>query len=110
MQIYNGRCVVTGCAVGEVLQAAHIIPFSEAVQFRDDPKNGLLLRADIHVLFDKLLLSIHPRTGQIHLAPGLPGTTYKSLEGRVVRHQASKDLLIEQYRLCKAVWSAEAEI
>ncbi len=109
MRIYGGRCLVTGCATAEVLQAAHIIPFSEGIRLRDDPRNGLLLRADVHILFDKLLLAIHPRTGRIHLAPTLPGTAYKSLEGRRIHHQASSEFLREQYLLCKASWASEAD-
>lgn len=96
---YKGRCAVSGCGVRPVLQAAHIIPFSESVALRNDIRNGLLLRADIHVLFDKLLLSIHPKTGTVEVAPELLGSSYKQFRGRVVQHFASRLFLKEQHQL-----------
>src|SRR5205823_2979542 len=50
IEAYGGRCAMTGCDILEVLEAAHIVPYrgpsTNAVS------NGLLLRADIHTLFD----------------------------------------------------------
>lgn len=56
VEAYRGRCAVTGCDVVEVLQAAHIDPYSRAPS--NLVANGLLLRADIHDLFDRGLLWI----------------------------------------------------
>jgi len=55
---YGDRCLVTGCEVLAVLEAAHIKPY----RGEDDnhPGNGLLLRADIHTLFDLDLLGVEP--------------------------------------------------
>lgn len=50
MVAYGGRCAVTGCTVEEVLQAAHIEPYSQGRN--SSTSNGILLRADIHSLFD----------------------------------------------------------
>ena len=52
----RGRCAVTGCEEQDVLQAAHVKGVSSSG--RHSVKNGLLLRADIHTLFDKGLLVI----------------------------------------------------
>jgi hypothetical protein len=54
--IYNGACAVTGCSISETLQAAHL----ETVDGKDinDPCNGILLRTDIHELFDAGLFSL----------------------------------------------------
>ena len=41
-----------------VLQAAHIRPFSE--QGPNKPQNGLLLRADVHILFDAGYITVTP--------------------------------------------------
>ncbi len=57
---YEHRCVVTGCTVIAVLEAAHIRPYRRPED--NDVKNGLLLRADIHTLFDLNLLGIEPGT------------------------------------------------
>ena len=47
---YNRRCAVTGERTLPVLEAAHIKPYAQAGPNRTE--NGLLLRADIHRLFD----------------------------------------------------------
>ena len=55
---YSRRCAVTGESTLPVLEAAHIRPFAE-----DGPhaiENGLLLRSDMHILFDSELLTVTP--------------------------------------------------
>ena len=47
---YHRRCAVTGERTLPALEAAHIRPFSEHGPHRVN--NGLLLRADLHRLFD----------------------------------------------------------
>ncbi len=49
-QAYQKRCAITGEKTLPVLQAAHIRPFSQ--NGPHDIKNGLLLRQDVHTLFD----------------------------------------------------------
>lgn len=56
---YHRRCAITGNKVEPVLQAAHIRPVAEAGQHRVD--NGLLLRSDVHILFDRGYLGIDGR-------------------------------------------------
>jgi putative restriction endonuclease len=55
---YQKRCAVTGEKVLPVLQAAHIRPVSEGGSHRVD--NGLLLRSDVHTLFDRGYVSVAP--------------------------------------------------
>ncbi|HHV6367958.1 TPA: HNH endonuclease, partial [Haemophilus influenzae] len=52
------RCVITGNMLTRVLQAAHIKPY--AYGGSDDISNGLLLRADIHIMFDAGLINLRP--------------------------------------------------
>ena len=55
---WNGRCCVTGCAVSPVLRASHIKPWRSSTNAeRLDGFNGLLLAANIDVLFDRGLIS-----------------------------------------------------
>jgi putative restriction endonuclease len=75
-----GKCAVTGCDAEAALEAAHIIPYSES--FSDCPTNGLLLRADIHTLFDLYLIGIDPQTLRVSLSPTLLNTTYRKWDGR----------------------------
>ncbi len=80
---YDGRCAVTGCDVEDVLEAAHISPYSGPPS--DDVCNGLLLRADIHTLFDCGLLAFDPETRQAVLADRLIGSDYADLTSQALR-------------------------
>jgi putative restriction endonuclease len=53
---YNKRCSISGERTMPVLDAAHIKPYSEAGP--NFIKNGLLLRSDIHKLFDSGYITI----------------------------------------------------
>jgi len=70
LKVFEDKCVVTGCTVKSLLEAAHIEPYSEGQDHRIG--NGLVLRTDIHTLFDKGLLTIAPlrksRRGRILIA------------------------------------------
>jgi putative restriction endonuclease len=59
LDAYHRRCAVTGTHIPPVLQAAHIRPVSAGGEHRLD--NGLLLRSDIHTLFDRGYLGIDPK-------------------------------------------------
>ncbi len=48
---YERRCSITGERTLPVLEAAHIQPYSE--EGPHDVANGILLRSDLHTLFDK---------------------------------------------------------
>ena len=56
--IYQRRCAVTGEKTLPVLDAAHIRPFSE--NGSHETRNGLLLRRDIHSLFDRGYVTVTP--------------------------------------------------
>jgi putative restriction endonuclease len=55
---YSRRCAVTGEKALPVLQAAHIRPYAEGGDHRVD--NGLLLRSDLHILFDRGYMTVTP--------------------------------------------------
>ena len=55
---YDKRCAVTGERTLPVLQASHIKPF--ASQGPNRVSNGLLLRSDLHILFDRGYLTLSP--------------------------------------------------
>lgn len=79
----GGRCAVTSWDVLPVLEAAHIVPYRGLLTNEAD--NALLLRADIHILFDRQLLSINPQTLRVVLADSLKNGPYASYEGVEVR-------------------------
>jgi putative restriction endonuclease len=55
---YRRRCAITGERTLPALEAAHIKPFAEGGSH--DPTNGLLLRRDIHALFDGGYVTVTP--------------------------------------------------
>jgi len=55
---YLRRCVVTGERALPTLEAAHIRPVTKGGAHRVD--NGLLLRSDVHALFDRGYVSVTP--------------------------------------------------
>jgi len=58
LDAYDRRCAISGERTVPVLDAAHIVPFSE--RLRHELSNGIALRSDIHRLFDKGYVSIRP--------------------------------------------------
>lgn len=58
VEAYQRRCAFTGEKVLPVLEAAHIRPYAEGGEHRVD--NGLLLRRDFHVLFERGYVTVTP--------------------------------------------------
>ena len=77
LRLYGGECVVSGCSVEAALEAAHVTPYLGPAT--NTPQNGLLLRADLHTLWDLGLWAIHETTGQVLVASPLEGTDYQWL-------------------------------
>jgi hypothetical protein len=71
---YEGRCAISGCAVEQTLQAAHITRYMG--QATDHVTNGLLLRADLHNLFDSYLLSIDPSNLSIQVSSKIQSSSH----------------------------------
>lgn len=83
LKAYNGRCAVTGCPVVDVLEAAHIKPYLGP--HTNSVQNGLLLRADVHTLFDLGLLRIDADRLTVALASRLIGQLPDVVEGASLR-------------------------
>jgi predicted restriction endonuclease len=79
---YNGRCAFTGCDVEAALDAAHIVAYRGPNT--NHPANGLLLRTDLHTLFDLKLVSVDVATMTLLISPSLAGTCYEQYRGRLV--------------------------
>lgn len=67
---YNNRCVLTG-KLEKVCQACHILPFSECqdVFKKYDVYNGIILKADIHLLYDNNYFYIDENDCKIKINP-----------------------------------------
>jgi hypothetical protein len=102
LHAYGHRCAISECDAVEALEAAHIRPYLGPQA--NNVVNGLLLRADIHTLFDLGLLAIDTATMTVLVAPALKATTYGALEGTQLRvpanpcHRPSNDGLDEHRR------------
>jgi len=85
---YNSECAMTRCGVSWILEAAHITPYrgirTNAVS------NGLLLRADIHTLFDLALISIEPARMKIHVSTRVRDPLYVALDGKTLAVPSNK--------------------
>lgn len=73
LRIHQGKCAVTGTRLDSVLEACHISQHSKTGM--NQTGNGLLLRSDIHALFDDGLLTISCG-GIVIVAPALKHTEY----------------------------------
>ncbi len=76
---YKSKCAVTGTDFHPVLEAAHIVPYMGSSS--NDLENGMLLRADIHTLFDRGHLGVDPDQWVVVLGTALSGTSYERLAG-----------------------------
>jgi hypothetical protein len=79
---YNGRCAISGCNVEQVLDAAHIVPYMS--RKTNHVGNGLLLRTDMHALFDLKLVTVDGMTMRLLVSPSLSGTAYEEYHGRQI--------------------------
>lgn len=85
---YSRRCAISGERTVPVLEAAHIKPYS-LVQ-RHELSNGLLLRSDLHRLFDEGYMTVNPKDRRIVVSKRIKeefenGKDYYKLEGQVLR-------------------------
>ncbi len=96
LRAYGQKCVISGCAEVGVLQAAHI----RAVGQGGDHSihNGLILRADLHNLFDLGLVTVGNGL-KIEVAASVKDRSYRKFEGKrltpgdgVIRSKLSKAL------------------
>jgi hypothetical protein len=100
---YDFKCAITGCDSPDALEAAYIVPYRG--RMTNDPTNGLLLRGDVHTLFDLGKIAVDTRTMTVIVAEDLLGTNYRILAGRPLRYpqeetqRPSKDSLDLHRRL-----------
>jgi putative restriction endonuclease len=87
LESYDRRCAVTGHKITPTLEAAHIKPVSRGGENRLD--NGLLLRSDVHTMFDRGYLTVDV-AHRLRVSPRLRddfgnGEEFYAREGEVVR-------------------------
>ena len=82
LSAYGGVCSVTGSNATEALEAAHITPVAHNGSMAIS--NGILMRADVHTLFDLGLLTINPKTMRVELSESLRNTDYAYLHDKKI--------------------------
>ncbi len=82
LEVYENKCAVTRSSIPETLEAAHIIPYKGSST--NHIQNGILLRADIHTLFDLDLLRIDENY-LIHIDKSIEDIEYRKFDGKYLR-------------------------
>lgn len=95
MERHESQCAVTGESLCQVLDAAHVLSFAKHKKKRNDPRNGILLRVDIHRLFDSGLISIDGRI--LVLSEKLRGSKYEIFRDLCVKTSASPSYLAQHH-------------
>ena len=85
---YERKCAVTNSSITETLEAAHIIPYKGSST--NHVQNGILLRADIHTLFDLDLLRID-KNYRINIDESIEDEEYKKLHLKFIRMPNNKE-------------------
>ena len=86
--VYERRCAITGERTLPVLDAAHIKPYSSGGPHA--PENGLLLRSDLHTLFDQGYVTVDADKLNVVVSRRIReefenGRDYYHLHGRAIR-------------------------
>lgn len=87
LSAYDGACAISGFDCQESLEAAHIFPYRGATT--NAACNGLLLRADLHALFDLGFWSIDAKSMRVIISEDLHKTKYAELAGISMREPSS---------------------
>ena len=86
-EAYQRQCAITGEKTLPVLEAAHIQPYSKGGAH--EVSNGLLLRSDLHRLFDLGYLAVEPNQRQVMVSQQIRekyqnGRHYYALQGQTL--------------------------
>lgn len=101
--LYDRKCAISRWDADAALEAAHILPM--ASNGNHDPSNGLLLRADLHTLFDLNYIGIEPQNFAVAISPVLFNSRYNQFNGKQIHlpisvaDQPSRSALAEHYNV-----------
>lgn len=95
LKLYNSRCAISEVNTGEVLEAAHILAHSD--KGINSVENGILLRRDLHRLFDRNLLLIHPKKLTVHISPAIKDPEYKKYDGKKLLQRIDSSRPAEEF-------------
>jgi hypothetical protein len=87
---YDYQCAVTGCNSLDALEVTYIIPYKG--KYTHNAANAILLRADLHTLFDLGKLAVDTKTMTIILSDELAESSYRILAGRPLKFPQNETL------------------
>jgi len=95
----NPLCAVTGCEVVDILEAAHIDAYRN--DSHNHIENGILLRSDIHTLYDLNLLAIHPLSLKVYFNSNIQDKYYQNYNGSelLISHKLSIEALNARWEI-----------
>jgi len=79
IRMYRGECAIAGKTPKDLLEVAYIAPYPAGDVH--SLRNAILLRADLHTLWDLNLIGVEPETMQVHIAQPLAGSFYEMFDG-----------------------------
>jgi HNH endonuclease len=95
IHLYRSKCAITGTEVQDVLEACHILLHSKSGINHSD--NGILLRSDVHILFDQGLIGIDPQTMTIVVDPRLKESVYEKYQGQPLPIRSDGSQMSKKY-------------
>jgi hypothetical protein len=96
---YEGRCAITKCNLLMILDAAHVTPYLGI--HTNSTSNGILLRTDLHALWDQGLIAINPATMQTSIYPALGDPTYQALNALPIFQPIALSSRLSQHALAE---------
>lgn len=105
---YGKRCALSICDVADALDAAYI--FRAMGDGAHAVNNGILLRSDLHTLYDLGRIAIDPFSLQVVTAPALKKTEYAYLSGLRLRlplkteHRPNRAALEMHLKWAESTW------
>lgn len=99
LKLYNNTCCISNIKMNELLHACHLLP--HATSGLNITTNAILLRSDLHDLFDSHLIGIEPKKNQICTNKILDQTEYNLYNGRTLlmrNDQKPLDRISLEYR------------
>lgn len=97
MSAYNFHCCISGVNIAELLEACHIVDWSQDERNRVNPKNGLCMNSFFHKAYDKHLLGITPDMRIVVSEKLLQGSTEISFFNYLKTIDGKKILLPDKF-------------
>lgn len=76
---YRSECAISGKCAKDLLEVAYVAPYPAGDVH--STRNTVLLRTDLHTMWDLNLIGVDPDTMEVHISDKMRGTYYESFVG-----------------------------